>query len=69
MNKVQFLEFKFIDVQEYCPDQDGYYPLDYAGLFKHKETAQFLIETTLRKLKELELKVKVGQEGKIWIGP
>jgi len=35
----------------HLPDNLGYIPLDYAGLFRHKEAMIFLIKTGLEKVK------------------
>jgi ankyrin repeat protein len=38
------------NAQQYIPDSDGKFPIDYAGYFKHTETVKLLIRHTLRKI-------------------
>jgi ankyrin repeat protein len=38
------------DVCEYLPDFRGFTPLDYAGMFEHNETVNFLINKIMKKI-------------------
>ena len=41
------------DAIAYTPDIFGFFPIDYAGQFKHIETAKIIIEHSILKFKEL----------------
>jgi len=38
------------EAQEYIPDKNGYFPIDYAGFFGHYAVVKFLIQQTLKKI-------------------
>eukprot|EP00347_Sterkiella_histriomuscorum_P016772 403351910 len=40
------------DAKQYIPDKYGFFPIDYAGKFKHVECVKLLVDNLLRKIQE-----------------
>lgn len=63
------LENHYNPASQYIPDHKGFYPLDYAGQFKHVETVRVLIKHHLEKIDGIRRTHQNEQQWEAFLGP